>query len=79
MEIMFHSDFLKNKDFSKLKHSIDSNEDPFTTNGLKIAIIEDLNDLRKKIELLIDYIILRNDNGLIDKLVEIKKENFRND
>ena len=44
----------------------------FTPKGLLTAMIEELNDLRQKIELLEEYIVFRNDGFLI-----IKEENER--
>lgn len=66
---MTHSNnFPKDKDFSTFKHSIDSNtENPFTETGLCIAIIEDLNDLRKKYEKIVKIIVKKNDLKLTGK------------
>ena len=51
---------------------------PFTTKRLLTATIEDLNDLRKKIELLEVYTVFRNDDILIIK-EETEREDSRND
>jgi hypothetical protein len=60
----------KNKDFSQLKNS-----NPFTLSGLIIAIIEDLNDLRQKIEMIERYIVFQNEDNLT-VIEDIEKEGF---
>ena len=48
-------------------------ENPFTMRGLIIAIIQDLNDIRQKIELLEKYLVSENDYNFIVKVNERKK------
>jgi len=54
-------------------------ENPFTTIGLITAVIEDLNDIRLKIELIENYLLFKkNLNKFIFKESN-EKENFQND
>lgn len=59
--------------------SIAEIENPFTTIGLMNAIIQDLNDIRIKIETIENYIILQNNGNKVIFKEMNKKENFLND
>ena len=59
--------------------SIAEIENPFTTIGLMNAIIQDLNDIRIKIETIENYIIFQNNGNKVIFKEMNKKENFLND
>ena len=54
-------------------------ENPFTTIGLINAIIQDLNDIRLKIETIENYIIFQNNGNKVIFNEMNEKENFLND
>jgi hypothetical protein len=54
-------------------------ENPFTTIGLINAIIQDLNDIRLKIETMENYVILQNNGNKVISKEMNEKENFVND
>ena len=54
-------------------------ENPFTTIGLINAIIQDLNDIRLKIETIENYIIFQNNGNKVIFKEMNEKENFLND
>ena len=54
-------------------------ENPFTTIGLINAIIQDLNDIRLKIESIENYIIFQNNGNKFIFKDWNEKENFLND
>ena len=62
-----------------INSSIAEIENPFTTIGLMNAIIQDLNDIRIKIETIENYIIFQNNGNKVIFKEMNKKENFLND
>lgn len=58
------------------RSGISKEDNPFTKIGLKIAIINDLNNLRHKIESIEKYLDVRNDS---DHVAHNFKEEFGNE
>jgi hypothetical protein len=64
-----NNNFPKDKDFSNSKQSTASKTaNPFTETGLKIAMIDDLNDQRWRIEYLEKEVFGNKNDSIVNKL-----------